>query len=319
MAKDKKIFKTYQEQVDLLVSRGIIVDSPECAIRVLESENYYSVINGYNDLFLNTTCSSDCYKIGTNFDEIVALYNFDRHLREILLIELLRVEKLIRTKVTYTFSKYHGYDHRKYLSLSCFNSSGTKNEQLSTRLVNELQNTISDYSNKHKAISFYINNHGYVPIWVLSNVISFGTLNYFISRMLYPEKREISQEFNMNVKDFESILHILCDFRNKCAHGERIYYYKKDVVKSHYIPILNLHSLLNIPTNEKGPKHGREDVLALLIVLKFFISAKHYPLLIAKIESQLNKLSSKLNVINISDVMNIMGLVPNWTDLKHIK
>lgn len=319
MAREKKIFKTYQEQVELLISRGVTIENFDCAVRILECENYYSVINGYNDLFLTTTRTSDCYKPGTNFEEIVALYNFDRHLREILLIELLRVEKLIRTKVTYAFSMHHGFDHRKYLSLGCFNSAGPKNEFLSERLIKELEDTISDYSQKHKAISFYLNTHGYVPMWVLSNVITFGTLNYFISRMLYTEKQEVSKEFNVSVKDFESILHILCDFRNKCAHGERIYSYKKDVVKSHYIPILNTHSLLNIPSNEKGPKHGREDVLALLIVLKFFISAKHYPLLIAKIENQLDKLSSKLNVINIRDVMNVMGFVPNWTDLKHIK
>lgn len=319
MAKAKKVFKTYEELIELLKSRGIIIDNPECAINILSSENYYSVINGYNDLFLNTTRCSDCYKPGTNFSEIVALYNFDRHLREILLIELLRIEKLIRTKVTYTFSKYHGYDHRKYLSLQNFNSGGPKNQSLTQKLIDELNATIQYYSKKHKAISYYLNSHGYVPLWVLSNVVSFGTLNYFISRMLIDEKIEVSNEFGLNVSEFESILHILCDFRNKCAHGERIYSYKKDIVKSHYIPIFKLHSTLRIPSNEKGPKYGREDVLALLIVLKFFISTRHYPLLIAKIENQLNKLSSKLSVVSIQDVMQVMGLVPNWTDLKHFK
>ena len=51
MAKEKKVFKTYEELIELLKSRGIVIDNPECAINILSSENYYSVINGYNDLF----------------------------------------------------------------------------------------------------------------------------------------------------------------------------------------------------------------------------------------------------------------------------
>lgn len=316
---NEKFFRTFDEQIKLLSSRGIIIPDTNLAINVLKRENYYSVINGYKQLFLATTQSTECYLRGTTFNEITALYNFDRRLREIFLIELLRVEKVIKTSVTYTFSKYHGHNHNEYLSASSFNSVGKRNQELSQKLINELNSMIIHYSAKHKAISFYLNTHGYIPMWVLSSVTSFGTLNYFFSRMLLIEKQEIADEFNMSVKNFESVLHILCSFRNKCAHGERIYSYRKDIVKSHFIPVFSYHSLLNIPSNEKGPKYGREDVLALLIVLKFLISPARYSLLIAQIETQLNILSAKLNVISINDVMKVMGLVPNWTDLKNLQ
>ncbi|HOM03771.1 MAG TPA: hypothetical protein PLH43_13275 [Acetivibrio sp.] len=45
-----KLFKTYREQIEILRSRGLKVD--EGAIGVLQTENYYNVINGYKDLFL---------------------------------------------------------------------------------------------------------------------------------------------------------------------------------------------------------------------------------------------------------------------------
>lgn len=207
------------------------------------------------------------------------MHNFDRHLRELLLIELLRIEQLIQTKIAYTFSYHHGYDHRKYLSSSCFNVQGPQNAESTERLIQKIRDMIAYYQTRHKAIAFYLEKYGYVPLWVLCTVLTFGESNYFFYRMLYSEKQEIAGCFHMNTKDFESVLSLLCSFRNKCAHGERIYSYKKDIVFSRFIPIFSYHKKLNIITNEKGPKFGREDILALLIVLKFFMPPQRYILL----------------------------------------
>ena len=46
-----KTFKTYVEQVEILKSRNMIIDNPESAIRFLEINNYYNVINGYKAPF----------------------------------------------------------------------------------------------------------------------------------------------------------------------------------------------------------------------------------------------------------------------------
>lgn len=313
---ENKCFKTYKEQLEILKSRGMIVDNDERAITVLKRVNYYSLINGYKDLFIATTSPREHYKKGTNFSEIVALYCFDRHLRELLLIELLQIEKAISTTITYIFSYYYGYDHNMYLSLDSFNSIGDRNQYLTEKLINKLKEKVSKYSKKHKAISYYNNCYGYVPLWVLSTVLSFGELNNFYSRLKYNLKKEIADEYNLSVKDFESVLYILCAIRNKCAHGDRIYTYKKDSISSHYIPMLKYHEILTIPANIKGPKYGREDILALLITMKYFMKPKHYNLLIANIENQLLKLSSKLMTISINEVTEVMGLYKTWIDLK---
>lgn len=182
-------------------------------------------------------------------------------------------------------------------------------------LIANLNSKISEYTFKHKAIGYYIRSHHYVPLWVLATIMSFGSANRFFSRLKFQDKVAIAAEFNMKPSNFESILYILCAFRNKCAHGERIYSYKKDVVRSKYIPLLPYHAKLGL---SRDTIYGREDVLALLIVLKYFIPAKHYTLLIARIENRLNKLSASLSTISITKVMNIMGLPPNWTQLKHL-
>ena len=41
-------------------------------MRILEDENYYKLINGYKDLFLNSTASTESFIQGTHFSEIKA-------------------------------------------------------------------------------------------------------------------------------------------------------------------------------------------------------------------------------------------------------
>ena len=47
-----KPFKTHRQQLTILRSRGLLVNNGSKAIRILERENYYTVINGYKDFFL---------------------------------------------------------------------------------------------------------------------------------------------------------------------------------------------------------------------------------------------------------------------------
>ena len=47
-----KEFKTYKEQLEILRNWGLVIDDDSKAIVCLQSENYYNLINGYKDLFL---------------------------------------------------------------------------------------------------------------------------------------------------------------------------------------------------------------------------------------------------------------------------
>lgn len=314
-----KLFKTHTEQIEILKSRGLSISNDEYAIKILAHENYYALINGYKDLFIATTSPSDHYKPLATFKEILALYSFDRKLRELLLIELLRVERSIRTKIIYSFSEKYGYNHNAYLMPASFNIKGQINFNRASLLICSLNNLIEKYKTKHNAISHYVDKHGYVPLWVLSNVMTFGKLNSFYAAMLYPEKIDVAKEFNLTPNSFKPLVDILAEFRNKCAHGEKVYCYAKDRCISRPIPYLPLHSSLGIPVNQKGYKHGTEDVLAVLIALKPFMSAFRYKKLIDNISFSLqNKLAQRLKSISIDDVKDVMGLKGNWIELKNL-
>ncbi len=70
-------------------------------------EGYYSIINGYKEPFLEPVVTkddlSDRYKGGTSFDDIFALFTFDRSLRALTFRNLIKAEATARTAIAYTF------------------------------------------------------------------------------------------------------------------------------------------------------------------------------------------------------------------------
>lgn len=69
--RNPKPFKTVDEQIDLLESRGLAVLDRDAAAAFLLRENYYSVVNGYKDAFLDLEATNlageDRYRSGATF------------------------------------------------------------------------------------------------------------------------------------------------------------------------------------------------------------------------------------------------------------
>jgi abortive infection bacteriophage resistance protein len=76
-----KCFTSYEDQIEILKSRGLTFSDHQKAIEILSFENYYSLINGYKDLFLATTGPVETYKVDASLSEIYALYRFDEELK----------------------------------------------------------------------------------------------------------------------------------------------------------------------------------------------------------------------------------------------
>lgn len=313
-----KPFKPNKDLISLLISRNLEVPKPAFATRMLDYENYYYVINGYKKLFINSTVPNDSYKPGSSFSEIVALYTFDRRLREILLTELLRVEHVIKSRIVYVFSESHGHNHTAYLRPESFNVNGFTNFKRTNSMIFDMLKLIDKQQKIHGAVKHYMDKYGYVPLWVLSKVMTFGKLNSFYACMLEEEKTKVAASFNLNSKNFKNLIDFLANLRNKCAHGERIYCHSKDTPKPRPIPALREHTLLKIPKNSSGHiYYGTHDILALLIALKYFVSPLIYDRLLKRIDFALHeKLKKRLHSIDITEVKRIMGLNCDWLKLK---
>ena len=63
----EKEFKTYDQQLDIFESRGLIVENRAAAIEYLSEIGYYCLINEYKDPFINNKLQIETYIEGANF------------------------------------------------------------------------------------------------------------------------------------------------------------------------------------------------------------------------------------------------------------
>ncbi len=77
----EKQFKTIEEQIQILKSRNLKIEDYNKTYKMLIKNNYYYLINGYKDLFLEKTTKEEKYLDNTRIEEIYALYIFDKKIK----------------------------------------------------------------------------------------------------------------------------------------------------------------------------------------------------------------------------------------------
>lgn len=325
-----KIYKTTNSQMKKLRSRGLIISGTR-AKRIIEMENYYNLINGYKDLFLDKsyTGPDEKYLVGTNFFEIYALYLFDRELRNIFMRYILEIENNVKSVLSHEFSRNYGHDN--YLKIANFDtilkpheSNKTQAQKIGeiTELITNLQKEISrQLSKNNPMISHNMLTYGYVPLWVLVNTLTLGTISTFYSYMVQKDQNQVGKKFGIKPDELTSVLFILSIYRNACAHDERLYSLKSvnrngrpNRIKSN-----PLHAALRIQKDRSNNYVcGQNDLFAIVIVLKLMLTKTSFNKFFFSIKNEIDKLDKQLNTISINEVLSKMGFPNNWTDIKSI-
>ena len=91
--------ETYQQQLDRLKSRGLIVPNESFALHILEHHNYYR-LSAFRFPF-TPPADPDQFLPGTTFDQLWNLYHFDRGLRQLVMEGCKRVEISVRSRWAY--------------------------------------------------------------------------------------------------------------------------------------------------------------------------------------------------------------------------
>lgn len=345
----KKVFKTYRQLLTILRNRGVHIKKGSAGsrvMRILEKENYYNVINGYKELFIDkaaSTISNEVYKSNTDFDEIYALYSFDREIRIIYLKYLLEIENHFKSVLSHCFSEKYGFDN--YLKLDSFEStastdietlnriakyhnlntntdlaeinkiSAEENVANVTRLIGDIQQEVARQLAKHNPmITHYMTTHGYIPLWVLVNVLTFGKVTTFFLNMKEPDKIEISKRFKLQYRELHKYMSILGLARNKCAHDERFFDIRfKQKIHTKSIPYFKQIGL----TRDKSGSYtmGLSDAFSVVIIFKQMLTKSDFKEFISAIDSAFKKLSRQLITISINDVLSKMGYPANWKNI----
>lgn len=313
-----KEFKTYNEQIELLKTRGLKFEDEEFALKKLQEDNYYSIINGYKDLFLDEK-NNNIFKNNVTFEEIYSLFEFDRNIKSIFLKNILVVENILRTLVAYNFSEKYGNDN--YLKLDNFETlknSGCNKKKYQERieqiqkLICNMQQDISNNIRKKPYINHYVLNYGFVPLWVLVNAISLGRLSQFYSLMDQSVRVKVSKHWDVKEEELDQFIKNLSYFRNLCAHDERLY----NAINNQSIPDTIYHSYLNILQNNGNYVCGKKDLLSLVIVLKILLPNDKFNTMCNQIEGRMKSLEKHITSIDVSEVFDSMGFVKGWINIK---
>ncbi len=303
-----KTFKTLDEQIDILKSKGLEIEDYDYTKDILLRENYF-FISGYRHLFLKSP-QDRMFIPGTTFRELYSLFTFDRQIRNIVFKNLLIVENNAKSIFSYMLSKKYGIKEKNYLNASNFSRDPEKSRQIND-LIKKMKRQIRINGGQHAATAHYMTNYGYVPLWVVVKVLSFGIVSELYSVLKKEDQVEIAEVYGIAVDDLLVYLPILANYRNLCAHEDVLY----DHRTQRRIDDTKYHYYLGIPMMDGEYIYGKDDLFALVIILKQLLREEDFTMFMNEVSYEISLLEGRLNSINIRKVLDKIGFPLNYKDI----
>jgi len=307
---NNKVFRTLDEQIDILRSKGLIVGDEDKAKDILLRENYF-FISGYRHLFLKET--NGRYFDGTTFEEIYATFVFDRQIRNIYFKHILVVENNIKSLISYVLSKKYGFKEKEYLNPANFSSDPLKTRQISDTL-DKMRRQIRVNGSKHSATLHYQNNYGYIPLWIMVKVLSFGIVSELFMILKDEDQIEIASFYGIDVPTLTIYLSLLANYRNLCAHEDILYNHKTQKV----IPDSEYHYKLDIEKIDDEYIYGKNDLFSVIIIFKQLLTEDEFRNFVNEIGYEVDILDGKVEVLPLDDLLNKISFPSNWRDILDI-
>ncbi len=308
----EKNFKNLEEQIQILKHKGMIIEDEKFAKDVLLRENYF-FLSGYRFPFMVSNQDRKFIE-GTKFEELYSLFLFDRSFRNILFKNLLIIENNLKSITSYQLSKKYGYRDKDYLKSKNFTRKPEKLRQVND-LLKKMKRQIRINGGQHTATQHYVSNYGYIPLWILVKVLSFGIVSEMFTILKKEDQQAICEIYQVTVEELTTYLPILANYRNLCAHEDILYENRtqRDIDDTVY------HQLLRIEKDELEYKHGKNDLFALIIIMKQVLKYEDFLNMTLEIEKVIDNLEYNLKTISIKKILKIMGFPENWKELSTIE
>ena len=288
-----KEYKSNEELIDYLSSKGIIISNKKNALEKIERYTYYSIVNTYKNIFKD---KNGDYINNVSFDDIYAIFEFDKNLKNIVLKYCLEIETVIKSIMANQISKIYGI--KDYLNIS--NWDNKINVEIRENLLEKINNEIEKDYNVHTAVTHYIDKYGFVPPYVLVKILTFGVASSYYGLLKQSDRQAIAKYFKISDKLLKQILKNLTTVRNVAAHSDRLYNY----TSKFYI------SFKLIDENYIKP----DNITNLYMVVRCMerlLTKEQYKTLYNSIYEEIKKLNEKVKSIKITKITEIMGFPMN--------
>ncbi len=178
----------------------------------------YHRLSAYIYPFYKSPKSDLKLKEGTNFEQVLTLYRFDKKLRILLFNEIEKIEVAIRSVLANIGCQE--LDDRYWITKPAYFANADKFNQTLAVIEKELTSSKEDYIEDFRRN--YVEN--YPPAWMITEVLSFGNLNYIYSNVASNQlMKRIAEYFGLKPQVFTSWLTVLANLRNMCCHHARVW------------------------------------------------------------------------------------------------
>ena len=265
----------------------------------LKVENYlmnigYHRLSAYIYPFYQSPKSDMRLKEGTTFEQALTIYRFDKKLRILLFNEIEKIEIAIRSVLANIGCQE--LDDRYWITESKYFANAEKYNQTLAVIGKELASSKEDY------IEDFRNNYveGYPPAWMITEVLSFGNLNYIYSNISSNRlMKRIADYFGLKPQVFTSWLTVLANLRNMCCHHARIW--NRDFMLNPAEPRKTSNAWINTTKVDKKRLYYR------LCIIRYFLSS------VSPNNNFNDKLTDLLSRFPAIDII-AMGFCKDWKD-----
>lgn len=161
-----KDFKTIDEQIEILRSRGLTIEDEAEAKDFLLRNNYYRV-SGYS----LTLRKNDVFAKSATFQNIEDIYNFDHEFRHIILHHIETIEVQMKSIYAYEFTKVYG--PLGYLDAANFSNQAKHKEIIDKANQQKRQRLAHEAYLKH-----FINDlHQEIPLWAYVDLLTISDIS----------------------------------------------------------------------------------------------------------------------------------------------
>lgn len=288
-----KEYKSNEELIDYLSSKGIIISNKKDALEKIERYTYYSIVNTYKNIFKD---KNGAYINNVSFDDIYAIFEFDKNLKNIVLKYCLEIETVIKSIMANQISKIYGI--KDYLNIS--NWDNKINVEIRENLLKKINNEIEKDYNVHTTVTHYIDKYGFVPPYVLVKILTFGVASSYYGLLKQSDRQAIAKYFKISDKLLKQILKNLTTVRNVAAHSDRLYNYTSKfyisfkLIDKSYIKSDNITNLYMV-----------------VRCMESLLTKEQYKTLYNSIYEEIKKLNEKVKSIEITKITEIMGFPMN--------
>lgn len=212
-----KPHRTYSDQVQLLLSRGLTISDKDAAESFLRNVNYYR-LSAYSRVYYRTQ-TEEIFSPGATFDQIRGLYEFDRELRRLIVAALEPIEVSVRTALAYHLGlKYGAFAHRDPKNFK---------DHPSLRYSAWLDTVVNETARSNELFVQHFENtyreFPILPVWAVVEIMSFGTLSKMFQLLQTADRQALALPYGIHQDVLGSWLHTIVYARNICAHHGRLW------------------------------------------------------------------------------------------------